>query len=85
MNRQGGNISSQYRSTILCHTPTKQVVAKTKNAQLHAQKYLEQRIVTVVKAAINFYSAKDYHQDYVTNNRENKYCQLVVAKKFKIF
>jgi peptide-methionine (S)-S-oxide reductase len=50
------------------------VVAKTKIAQLHAQQYVMQTIVTVVKAATNFYSAKDYHQDYVTNNPENKYC-----------
>jgi len=33
----------------------------------------------------NFYSAEDYHQDYVTNNPENKYCQLVVAKKIQKF
>jgi peptide methionine sulfoxide reductase MsrA len=50
------------------------VVAKTKIAQLHAQQYVKQTIVTVVKAATNFYSAKDYHQDYVTKNPENKYC-----------
>jgi peptide-methionine (S)-S-oxide reductase len=85
LNRQGDDIGSQYRSTILCHTPAQQVVAKTKIAQLHAQQYVEQTIVTVVKAATNFYSAEDYHQDYVTNNPENKYCQLVVAKKIQKF
>ena len=61
------------------------MVAKTKIAQLHTQQYAEQTIVTVVKAATNFYSAEDYHQDYVTNNPENKYCQLVVAKKIQTF
>jgi peptide-methionine (S)-S-oxide reductase len=85
LNRQGDDIGSQYRSTILCHTPAQQVVAKTKIAQLHSQQYFEQAIVTSVKAATNFYSAEDYHQDYVTNNPENKYCQLVVAKKIQTF
>jgi peptide-methionine (S)-S-oxide reductase len=60
------------------------VVAK-KIAQLHLKQYVEQAIVTSVKAATNFYNAEDYHQDDVTNNPENQYCQLVVAKKIQTF
>jgi peptide-methionine (S)-S-oxide reductase len=85
LNRQGDDIGSQYRSTILCHTTAQQLIAETKIAQLNAQQYFEQPIITLVKAANNFYSAEDYHQDYVTNNPENKYCQLVVAKKIQKF
>jgi len=85
INRQGEDIGSQYRSTILFHNSTQQIIAETKISQLNAQKLFAHPIVTLIKAANNFYSAEDYHQDYVTNNPENKYCQLVVAKKIQKF
>lgn len=85
INRQGEDIGSQYRSTILFHNSTQQTIAETKISQLNAQKVFEHPIVTLVKAENNFYNAEDYHQDYVTNNPENKYCQLVVAKKIQKF
>ncbi|ASP46707.1 peptide-methionine (S)-S-oxide reductase MsrA [Cognaticolwellia beringensis] len=85
LNRQGDDIGSQYRSTILFHNLAQQEIAETKIAQLHDQQCFENPIVTLIKAENNFYSAEDYHQDYVTNNPENKYCQLVVAKKIQKF
>jgi peptide-methionine (S)-S-oxide reductase len=85
LNRQGDDIGSQYRSTILFHSTEQQAIAQAKIAQLNATQYFQQPIVTIVKAANSFYSAEDYHQDYFTNNPENKYCQLVVAKKIQKF
>ena len=85
LNRQGDDIGSQYRSTILYHNLAQQKIAKARIAQLTNDKAFEQPIVTYVKTANNFYSAESYHQDYFTNNPENKYCQLVVAKKIQKF
>tara|TARA_R110000787_G_scaffold167423_1_gene280387 strand:- start:177 stop:743 length:567 start_codon:yes stop_codon:yes gene_type:complete len=85
INRQGDDVGSQYRSTILCHSASQQMTAVTKIGQLNANKTFEQPIVTTVKAINNFYSAESYHQDYFTNNPDNKYCQLVVAKKIQKF
>ena len=85
INRQGDDIGSQYRSTILFHTTKQQEIAKHKIAQLNVQQCFDQPIVTSVKAANNFNSAESYHQDYVTNNPENRYCQLIVAKKIQKF
>jgi len=85
LNRQGDDIGSQYRSTILFHSPEQQAIAEAKIAQLTTEQSFAQPIVTSVKAANNFYRAEDYHQDYVTSNPENKYCQLVVAKKIQKF
>ena len=85
LNRQGDDIGSQYRSTILFHSQAQQVAANEKISQLAAEQYFEQDIVTSVKAINNFYSAENYHQDFVTNNPENKYCQLVVARKIQKF
>ena len=85
LNRQGDDIGPQYRSTILFHKAEQQAIAKAKIAQLNAAQTFTQPIVTLVKAANSFYSAEDYHQDYFTNNPDNQYCQLVVAKKIQKF
>lgn len=85
LNRQGDDVGLQYRSSILFHSTEQQTSAEAKIAQLTAQQAFEQPIVTSVKAVNNFYSAESYHQDYVTNNPENKYCQLVVARKIQKF
>jgi peptide-methionine (S)-S-oxide reductase len=85
INRQGDDIGSQYRSTILFHNQVQQEIAIARIAELTDEKAFDQPIVTTVKAANNFYSAESYHQDYFTNNPENKYCQLVVAKKIQKF
>ncbi|MFT5814665.1 MAG: peptide-methionine (S)-S-oxide reductase [Psychroserpens sp.] len=62
-----------------------QEIAEHKVTLLNAQQSFEQPIVTSVKAKNNFYSAESYHQNYVTNNPENNYCELVVAKKIQKF
>ncbi|SEK74724.1 peptide-methionine (S)-S-oxide reductase [Colwellia chukchiensis] len=85
LDRQGDDIGRQYRSTILYHHPEQQLIAERLIAQLSAEQSFEQPIVTLVKAVNNFYRAEDYHQDYVSNNPENQYCQLVVAKKIAKF
>ncbi|MFT6508007.1 MAG: peptide-methionine (S)-S-oxide reductase [Colwellia sp.] len=85
INRQGDDIGSQYRSTILFHNQAQQKLAIARIAELTNKQAFEQPIVTTVKAANNFYSAESYHQDYFTNNPENKYCQLVVVRKIQKF
>ena len=85
LNRQGSDIGRQYRSTILCHNLEQQVIAERKIATLTAEQRFSQPIVTVVKTHSNFYRAESYHQDFVSNNPENKYCQLVVAQKIQRF
>ena len=85
LNRQGDDIGSQYRSTILTHNAQQQNIAEDKIAQLTANNSFTNPIVTAVKPVNNFYNAESYHQDFVTNNPENKYCQLVVARKIQKF
>lgn len=85
LNRQGDDIGSQYRSTILVHNEQQQLLAEQKIAQLTKEQYFSSPIVTTIKAVNNFYSAESYHQDYVTNNPDNQYCQLVVARKIQKF
>ena len=85
LNRQGDDIGSQYRSTILVHNEEQQKAAIEKISQLTSDASFESPIVTSIKAVNNFYSAESYHQDYFENHPDNQYCQLVVAKKIQKF
>jgi peptide-methionine (S)-S-oxide reductase len=69
----------------LFHNQEQQKLAIARIAELTNKQAFDQPIVTSVKAANNFYSAESYHQDYVTKNPENKYCQLVVVRKIQKF
>jgi peptide-methionine (S)-S-oxide reductase len=85
LNRQGDDVGSQYRSTILFHNEEQRIVAAEKIAQLTSDNIFENAIVTSIKPVDNFYSAESYHQDYYDNHPDNQYCQLVVARKIQKF
>jgi len=85
LNRQGDDIGSQYRSTIIYHNNEQKLSAEKKIALLAASATFSQPIVTSIVPISNFYSAESYHQDYYNNNSDNQYCQLVVAKKIQKF
>jgi peptide-methionine (S)-S-oxide reductase len=85
LNRQGNDVGSQYRSAIFFHNVQQQVLAQAKIEQLTKQGVWPQQIVTEVKAADIFYCAEDYHQDYVSNNPQNPYCQMLVLPKLAKF
>ena len=66
MNRQGPDIGSQYRSAIFHHGPEQEAAArKSKEALQVTEPYRGRKIVTEITAAQPFYSAEDYHQQYL--------------------
>jgi peptide methionine sulfoxide reductase msrA/msrB len=75
LNRQGNDIGTQYRSTILFNSEQQQGV--TQQVLSEYQALLNQagygKITTKVKALNKFYPAEDYHQDYLVKN-PNGYC-----------
>ncbi len=85
LNRQGGDVGTQYRSGIYYHTPEQKETAETLISELDAQKIWNSPIVTEVEALKNFYTAEDYHQEYFVNNQSQPYCQAVVAPKVAKF
>jgi peptide-methionine (S)-S-oxide reductase len=85
LNRQGGDIGTQYRSGIYYHTPEQKEIAEALISELNAQKIWNNPIVTEVKAVNNFYIAEDYHQEYFVRNQNQPYCQAVVAPKVAKF
>lgn len=74
-NRQGNDVGTQYRSTILTMNPTQAALAQQllQQYQLALSKAGFGKITTEVKPLTQFYEAEDYHQDYLVKN-PNGYC-----------
>jgi peptide methionine sulfoxide reductase msrA/msrB len=75
LNRQGNDIGTQYRSTILyTKASQKKIIDKTTS---EFQKLLSDEgygeIQTLIKSLDEFYDAEEYHQDYIQKN-PNGYC-----------
>jgi peptide-methionine (S)-S-oxide reductase len=85
LNRQGGDIGTQYRSAIFYHSPEQKRIAEETIAALGETKVWDRPIVTEVTAFHAFYPAEDYHQEYFRYNATQPYCQIVVAPKVAKF
>jgi peptide-methionine (S)-S-oxide reductase len=81
LNRQGGDVGTQYRSAIFYHSPEQRETAATVIAELGAAGIWDAPIVTEVEPLSVFYPAEDYHQEYYQNNASQPYCRAVVAPK----
>jgi peptide-methionine (S)-S-oxide reductase len=73
LNRQGPDVGTQYRSAIFYADPEQQRVAKAYIAQLQEAKAFSRPIVTEIAPLNAFYTAEDYHQDYLAHHPENMY------------
>ncbi len=85
LNRQGADIGTQYRSVIFYHTDQQKVLAEEIIAELNKEKVFDSPIVTEVTKFVDFYVAEDYHQNYFARNKNQPYCQFVVAPKVAKF
>ncbi len=85
LNRQGGDIGTQYRSAIFVHSSEQERVARETIAALEKEQIWDAPIVTDVVPLETFYRAEDYHQGYFRANPEQSYCQAVVAPKVAKF
>ena len=83
LNRQGGDIGTQYRSAIYTHSDVQAVTARALIAEAQAQ--LPAKIVTEVLPAPEYYRAEDYHQEYFKNNPDQGYCAVIVGPKVAKF
>lgn len=84
LNRQGADVGTQYRSAIFYHTESQKKTAENVILELERSGEYDNPIVTEVTAFTNFYEAEDYHKNYY-NNRNQPYCQYVVAPKVEKF
>jgi peptide-methionine (S)-S-oxide reductase len=81
LNRQGGDVGTQYRSAVFYHTPEQKTEAERVIAELNGAKLWDDPIVTEVVPLREFFPAEEYHRDYYKRNPEQGYCQIVIAPK----
>ncbi len=81
LNRQGADVGTQYRSTImyLSEEQRETAVAWKKNL---TEKLVDPVVTEIVEAPV-FYPAEDYHQDYYKKNPNQGYCTFVIRPKLK--
>jgi peptide-methionine (S)-S-oxide reductase len=85
LNRQGGDIGTQYRSSIFyANDSQKELASKYKN-ELNSSGLFKDPLVTEITTFEVFYPAEDYHNDYFELHGEEQYCKLVVKPKVEKF
>lgn len=73
LNRQGGDIGTQYRNGIYyVDSSEKEIITKLVDEK---RKNYEKEIVTEIEKLSSFYIAEEYHQDYLDKN-PGGYCHV---------
>jgi peptide-methionine (S)-S-oxide reductase len=85
LNRQGGDIGTQYRSAIFYDSPEQKSIADEVIADLSSKGLWERPIVTEVTPVTEFFPAEDYHQGYYEQNPVQPYCRAVIEPKVAKF
>jgi len=81
LNRQGADVGTQYRSTIMYLNESQKQTAEKWKIELNAK--LQDPVVTEIVPAPKFYEAEKYHQDYYEKNPNQGYCNFVIRPKLK--
>ncbi len=81
LNKQGGDIGTQYRSAIFYLEDEQLPVIESYVNHLIEEKKYRKPIVTQIEKLDKFYPAEDYHHNYFKNNPEKGYCRLVIQPK----
>jgi peptide-methionine (S)-S-oxide reductase len=81
LNRQGGDIGSQYRSVIFYHNDEQKVAAERSRDELAVSGKYKAPIATTIEPFTNFYPAENYHRDFYENHSDIFYSQAVIAPK----
>lgn len=85
LNRQGNDVGTQYRSAIFYHSEEQRETAEKVIQIFRQENVYDQPIVTEIIPFSNFYRAEDYHFNYFERNKNQPYCQFVIAPKMEKF
>lgn len=85
LNRQGADVGTQYRSVIYYNNEQEKQSANQIINELNKAKVYSSPIVTEVSLVGEFYKAKDDHQNYYQQNKEQGYCRMVIKPKVEKF
>lgn len=83
VNRQGNDIGTEYRSLILYTNEEQKREAADFIRELNESSKEGRPIATEVKPLERFFPAEPEHLDYFARNKENPYCEVVIAPKLE--
>ena len=79
LNKQGGDLGTQYRSVIYYYNEQQKEVSERVLKEMST--YFDKPITTEISPLKFFYDAERYHQNYYTNNKSDAYCSAVITPK----
>jgi len=81
LNSQGEDHGTQYRSTIFVHDEDQRQTAERVMAEVNASGFWPRPLVTQIVDAGPWWSAEEYHQDYLQKNPDGYTCHWVRGSK----
>ena len=82
LNRQGNDMGTSYRSAIFYHDDEQRRIAEEVKAKVDKSGAWKRPVVTEITKASAFWTAEDYHQDYLQKNPNGYTCHYVRPIKF---
>lgn len=76
INQQGNDIGTQYRSAIFYFDEQQKQIAEKVTKEVEQSKVFKKPIVTQIVPVQPFFSAEDYHQDYLQKNPDGYMCHV---------
>ena len=83
LNRQGNDIGTSYRSAIFYHDDEQRQAAEKIKQKVDTSGAWKRPVVTEIAAAKEFWTAEDYHQDYLQKNPNGYTCHYIRPVKFE--
>ncbi|MFP5519447.1 MAG: peptide-methionine (S)-S-oxide reductase MsrA [Bdellovibrionia bacterium] len=82
LNQQGNDIGTQYRSAIFYTTEAQKEAAKNVMSLVEKSGAWKKPLVTTLDKATEFWTAEDYHQDYLVKNPNGYTCHYIRKVEF---
>jgi peptide-methionine (S)-S-oxide reductase len=83
LNRQGNDVGTQYRSAIFFTSEEQRQEVEDFIEFLTKESIFDNDIVTEVSPLDVFYEAEVNHQEYYNQNKQQPYCQFIIAPKIE--
>ncbi len=78
LNRQENDVGTQYRSVIFIKNDEEKEMARIVIKEVEEKKNFKDPIVTTLENWCEFYTAEDYHQDYLQKNPNGYNCHYLI-------
>ena len=82
LNRQGNDVGTSYRSAIFYHDDTQRRIAERVKARVDRSGAWKRPVVTDIVPAKAFWTAEEYHQDYLQKHPGGYTCHFVRKMEF---